>query len=182
MRKKERILALLAGGLLAFPSWVLAGCIYMGPEAVYTTMNKGHAGFEGITPRLILGYGDALTGSFYLAGEIFGGLKTISIRNHPSKVLSLRTTYQYGASIIPGYIFDNVFMGYARFGVLSTHFENIENGTTKQGWTGGLGLEAALTPSWSIRGEYDYTKYMKINTIGHIYAGQFILGLKYTFS
>lgn len=42
----------------------------------------------------------------------------------------------------------------------------------KYGWTAGAGLEAKLSPSWSVRGEYLYIDFGKVSTAGVVYTNQ----------
>lgn len=162
------------------PTAAMAGSFYMGPMVEFTSLSKNNARFQGLTPHLTVGYGDLLTGCVYLSGEIFAGPKVLKWSDTKNnRGLDLKTTSNYGASLIPGYILDNAVMIYLRLGMVVTNFDSLN--TTKHGYTVGAGLEGVLDPNWSVRGEYDVTKYAFINGVGHVSAGTFGIGLKYTF-
>jgi hypothetical protein len=51
-------------------------------------------------------------------------------------------------------------LGYLRLGVIGTRFRNL--GGSQWGYEGGFGLEASITDSWNIRGEFDWIGYRSI--------------------
>ena len=177
---KNRMLRLIVASTAVLPVAAMAGSFYIGPMVEFTSFSKDNARFQGLAPHLTLGYGDLLTGCVYLAGEIGVGPKTLKWTDTKNnKGIDLKTTSNYGASLIPGYILDNVVMIYLRLGIVATNFDSLN--TTKQGFTAGIGLEGVLDPNWSVRGEYDVTKYAAINGVGHVSSGTYAVGLKYTF-
>lgn len=175
----KRIMRLALGTALMTPTLALAGSFYMGPLVQYSSMSKNGASYQAVRPNLSVGYGEQLNNSFYLAGEVFAGPRSFAVKNSPSSTVSLRTTYNYGASILPGYLIDNVVMVYARLSVMKTRFDNL--GVIKRAYSYGGGLEGCLTPNWSLRGEYNYATYDSIGGVGRIKDGQYAIGLKYTF-
>src|SRR5437016_5681172 len=77
-----------------------------------TTNNAGdnNAGnFRGVPINVFAGYGGALNQNFYLAGELTGTLATaeISTKNRA------KTTYGYGASVLPGLLLNEHTLAYA---------------------------------------------------------------------
>ena len=115
----------------------------------------------------------------YIAGELFAIPFTAVLNNNPNKINSLKTSYSFGASILPGYYFDDSVLGYVRLSYIATRFEKIP--TTKAGYEAGLGVDISWTVNWRVFGEYDYVKYRSIDNLGTPKAGNYIVGLKYNF-
>jgi len=157
------------------------GSFYVAPTIVYQTMSLPGIGYNGIAPRLTLGYEDMLTPVIYTAAEIFTNPTTIKVYNNPNNMGSLRVTYSYGASILPGISFaDNVTVGYIRLGVIKTRFDNL--GKIRSGFQYGVGVKWGLNDLWSVRGEYSYTKYNNIVNFGHPDSNTYSIGLMYSFA
>lgn len=156
-----------------------AGSLYLGPEIVYQALAVNDIGYNGVSPRFSLGYEDMFTQYIYGAAEIFTSPTTATIYNNPNNFGSLRITYSYGASILPGISFDGTIIGYGRFGYIRTRFDNL--GKVEGGVQYGLGLRWVLTDLWSARVEYSYTKYQNIAPIGHPDMNSYMLGLTYRF-
>jgi len=152
-----------------------AGYFYLGPTIVYQTMSVNNAGYNGIAPRMTLGYEDMLTPVIYTGVEIFSNPTTIKVYNNPSDQGSLRVTYSYGASLLPGINFDNTIVGYGRLGLIRTRFDNL--GQVKSGVEYGVGIKWMLNDLWSAKGEYTYTKYNNINPMGHPSSNTYSIGL-----
>src|SRR5579862_2281150 len=133
--------------------WLLAGCatlsfadtgidwyaagkkpptFYAGPTLQYTNIYVRKFKYQGLSPRLTVGYGGMTNNVLYLAAEIFGTAVTASLKNHPAPAGSLRTSYSYGASLLPGYLLDDVWMLYARLGYITSRFVNVSK--TKAGY------------------------------------------------
>lgn len=176
MKLNKRIIAI---GMMCVATEAWAGSFHIGPMVEYDSFSKGNARFLGIAPHFTFGYSDLVVDCFVLGAELFAGPKTFDFKNSPTNTVSLRTTYNYGASLIPGYIFDNVVMGYLRLGGIRTRFDNLS--TVKNGLETGIGMEWLMDMNWSIRGEYDYIRYTSINGVGTVKADVFAIGLKYTF-
>jgi len=168
----------IAGLYLAGLSSACAS-VYLAPEIVYRAISANNIAFNGVSPSLALGYDEMLSERFYAGVEVFDNLATIKIYNNSNNFGSLRTTYSYGASILPGINFDNTIMGYLRIGMIRTHFSNLN--VNKSGAQYGLGIQWAISGPWSARLEYAYTKYSDISNIGHPTANQFSIGLMYHF-
>lgn len=176
LKKLIHITALSAACL----STAFAGNFYAGPSIIYQTVSADGIGYNGAAPRLTLGYQDMLSQRVYAAAEIFSNPTTFKIYNNPNNVGSLRVTYSYGISVLPGVNLDNTIIGYVRLGVIKTRFDNLN--VVKSGAQYGVGLHWLMTDVWSIRGEYSYTKYKSITNIGHPDANTYSIGLMRTFA
>lgn len=120
-----------------------------------TTKNigNGDAGFfRGVPFNLFAGYGGVIDQNIYLAGELFGTVGTGEISNE-----NLKTSYGYGASIIPGMMLSDHTLAFGRVGVVRTRFSDA--GESVNGGQFGLGLQTSLTQNVDVRGEYDFTAY-----------------------
>lgn len=150
---------------------------YIGPTLAYQsiTVNDDRPTYQGLAPRFSLGYEQLLKNDFKVAMGVFYGPKSFTINSHNSDTGgSLKTSYSYGASIMPGYIFDDVVSGYLRVGAIATHFSDAD--TTRNGMILGAGVDLSMTENWDMTFEYDYSKYNSISGIGQPQEGQFILG------
>jgi len=115
--------------------------------------------FEGYTGNVVLGYGFA-SEDVYLAGEIFGQ-DTANLRNYTEiHGNSLRSTWDYGISFIPGVFLAERTILFGRIGGVRTHFNTV--GKSVWGTQVGVGTQVNVAPHWDVRGEFDYTKYRKI--------------------
>lgn len=168
--------ALFIGNL----SSVFAGSFYLGPALNFESLrSNNNIRYEGLRAMAMGGYSVWVRDWLYLAAEVFGGPKPLDINNVPRHGLSLKTSYSYGGSLIPGIFLDDQIMPYARIGYLSTKFENPS--TKKSAYQLGVGLEAKVIDCWSIRGEYDYVKYKNISGIGQVRTDEFNLAAIYRF-
>ena len=121
-----------------------------------TTSNSGNGNpgnFRGIPFGLVVGYDSMISDNFYLAGELEGTLGTAEISNNNN----LKSTYGYGASVMPGVMLSDYTITYLRLGLVKSHFSSGSENVT--GGRVGLGLETSLTQNIYLRGEYDYTGY-----------------------
>ena len=144
-----------------------------------TTILNQPANFRGVPFNLFVGYGGMVSQMVYLAGEVFGTTATGEI----SSTSGLKTTYNYGASILPGAMLSDHTLAFVRAGVVRTRFSNAN--VTRTGGQLGLGLQTNVTQNVDIRGEYDFTAYGSFNnSIGRISAPRsdaFNLSLIYKF-
>ena len=185
---KKALIALLAIGMappvfaVSYADWYAGtykSSFYIAPTVLYTNLYIDKVTFQGITPRLAVGYDGMATKYVYLAGELFANLATATLKNHPAPAGSLKTSYSYGAAVLPGYPFDDSVLGYLRIGYIATRFENLH--TTKAGYEVGAGFELGWTECWSVRAEYNYLKYRTIPNVGGPRAQQVNVALKYKF-
>jgi len=180
--KKLASCLLASGLLLSSATAALAnsgGVFYLAPALQYISLYVGSNKYQGISPIITAGYGGMVNSVIYLAGEIFAIPATATINNNPNQNGSLRTSYGYGASLLPGYYFDDSVMGYARLGYIVARFENFH--TTKAGYEVGAGVDIGWTANISFYGEYDFAKYRTLENVGAPKAGIYTLGLKYKF-
>lgn len=137
--------------------------------------------YQGIEGTISAGYGALLTPAFYLAGEIFGGdsakIKDYTITGGGST--GVKSTWTYGASIIPGYMITDQVLGYVRLGAANTRFS--DQSKNKSGWQVGVGGQTNVYENWDVRGEYVYSNYGSVTGIGKPQANQFNLGVVYKF-
>lgn len=121
------------------------------------------ANFRGVPFSVFAGYGGIINQNFYLAGEVFGTVGTAEIANNNN----LKTTYGYGASVLPGVMLSDHTLAFARAGLVRTRFNNGNN--TQTGGQIGLGLQTCVTQNVDLRGEYDFTAYRSFNNaIGRV--------------
>ena len=146
------ILALTAGAALASPA------PYVGAGLGVTTNTSDRFGnYRGIPFNIFAGYGGIVNQNLYLAGELTATLGTGEIKNNGS----IKSSYGYGASILPGVMLSDHTLAFARAGIVRTRFSN--PGTTTTGGQFGLGMQTTLTQNVDLRGEYDFTAYRSIN-------------------
>jgi len=171
---------LMASAILATTSTVVlaSGAPYLGASVGIVDNTSSQGSFRGVPLTVNAGYGVTMNQNLYLAGEIFGVLGTSTLDNN-SISTSLKTTYGYGASFIPGFMLSDHTMAYARLGVVKSRFTNA--GKTVTGGQAGLGLQTSLTQNWDLRGEYDYTSYKKFSGVS-TKADAFNIGLVYKFA
>jgi opacity protein-like surface antigen len=114
--------------------------------------------YRGVPFNVFAGFGGVVTESFYLAGEVAGTLGTAVVSDYGS----LKTTYGYGVSILPGVMLSDHTLAFARAGVVRSRFSEVSQ--TQTGGQFGVGLQTGLTQNLDLRGEYDFTAYRKITT------------------
>lgn len=147
---------------------------------VATSSTMSEAGsFRGVPFSLFAGYGGVINQNFYIAGELFGTVATAELNN----ANGLKTTYGYGASVLPGVMLSDHTLAFARAGIVRTRFSNA--GTSSTGGQFGLGLQTTVTQNIDVRGEYDFTAYRSLsNSVGNVGAPRqdaFNLALVYKF-
>jgi opacity protein-like surface antigen len=112
--------------------------------------------FEGYTGNIVAGYGFA-SDDIYLAGELFAQ-ETANLRNYTEvHGNSLRSTWDYGVSFIPGVFLAERTILFGRIGVVNTNFTTLA--VKRWGTQVGGGMQVNVAPHWDVRGEFDYTKY-----------------------
>lgn len=165
-------------GLSLYPRVVVAG-----------NSHRGAAAYEGFGGNLFAGYGAMMSPGFYLAGELFVG-DTWKLKDYHT-FGGVKTTWDVGASILPGFLVTDCILTYLRLGATDTrfsgnnnhhhfrtevadaddavvehHHHHNNNNNTKVGWHVGLGGQATICGNWDLRGEYIYTQYGRLNN-GH---------------
>lgn len=152
---------------------------------------------------LFLGYGQYWD-TFYLGGEVFGNWtqadESYTINNTASAptILSYTNKFEvnsnYGISILPGLRLNDTTTGYIRLGwnwanlkgKETTPAGSLSKSKTSNGFQYGIGLETLLTGNWSLRGEYNHTKFNSFsstnNTKWDPSDNQALLGIVYHFA
>lgn len=154
---------------------------YLGTSLGVTVNSSTNVGgdaavYRGVPLKVFAGYGAVINQNFYLAGELSGvaGSAQMSSKNN------MRTSYGYGASVLPGVMLSDQTLAYLRGGVVRTEFSNVNNMAT--GAEMGVGLQTFLTQNFDLRGEYDYTAYRTVSGIHAPSADSYDLGLVYKFN
>lgn len=151
---------------------------YVGVGLGIDNNTSNNSSFRGVPGTILAGFGGTVNPSIYLGGEVFANLFTGVLDNN-SRNYSLRSTYSYGASFMPGVVVRDHSMVFARLGVLETRFTSLSSSAASGGQVG-LGLQTSLTQNWDLRGEYDYAFYNKVGGVSPV-SDQFNLGLIYKF-
>lgn len=141
---------------------------------------SGFSAYRGVPFNVFAGYGGLMNQSFYLAGELGATLGTGSLSDNNQ----LKTSYSYGASIMPGVMINDSTLAFGRVGVLKSEFTS-SGGTSRSGGQFGAGLQTSLTQNVDIRGEYDFVAYESERTNGVSIAprsDQFNVSLVYNFN
>ncbi|EKD55148.1 MAG: hypothetical protein ACD_60C00025G0045 [uncultured bacterium] len=170
----------IASSILAVSSTLsfASSAPYLGIGLGLTNNTAGTSNYRGIPFTISGGYGATVDQNVYLAGEIFANLGTATLNNNPGGV-SLRTTYSYGLSFIPGLMLSDHAMMFIRLGVIKTRFSSLNSNATTGGQAG-LGLQTSVTQNWDVRGEYDYTSYRRVGGASPR-SDAFNIGLVYKF-
>ena len=150
----------------------------VGPRNNYS---GGPTVYKGIEGTLSGGYAGMINPSFYLAGEIFVA-DSAQLKDFKSAVVAgagSKTSWSWGASLIPGYMLTDYVLGYVRVGGISSRFPDMS--TRASAWQLGLGGQTNVYQNWDIRTEYVYSGYRSINNLGKPAADQFNFGVVYKF-
>lgn len=171
-----------------------AGNFYLGPVITYQTIWGNGTHFEGLSPRLAGGYRMGFDDWYFVAGELYVGGTIVSIIDHKgpettifvngkrvqlNEDISLKNTYVYGLSFIPGLVLDANLLGFLRIGAVGTKFK--QSGGNVWGYQVGIGLEVSATDKINIRGEFDYNQYQNTNNINTPKSYEYSLGAIYKF-
>ncbi|HEX4045795.1 MAG TPA: outer membrane beta-barrel protein, partial [Gammaproteobacteria bacterium] len=179
------IAALTTGMAIANPApYVGASVGITNNTATIKVLDNSFTGgaYRGVPFNVFAGYGGVINQNFYLAGEVTGTVGTANI----SENTQLKTSYGYGASVIPGVMLSDHTLAFARAGVVRSRFSSNESNTWQNGGQLGLGMQTSLTQNVDLRTEYDFVAYEAKNySVGSISAStapradQFSLGLVY---
>lgn len=124
------------------------------------------------------GYGGVVSQNIYLAGELFAKLATANVFSNSSSSGSIKSSYGYGASIIPGLMLSDHTLAFGRAGVVRSRFTSAQ---TVMGAQFGLGMQTSLSQNVDLRGEYDVTSYRSFNSVSKLRAVEATAGLIYKF-
>lgn len=174
MFKKLCVAVVLAtSSTIAFAS----GTPYLGASVGINDTSTSAGGiYRGVPATISAGYGAAVNKNIYLGGEVLGTLGIGTLNNTTYGASSLRTTYGYGASFIPGVLLSDNTMVFARAGIVRSRFSDAS--VTATGGQVGLGMQTNVMQNWDLRGEYDYTKYDSVNNMNP-HTDLFNVGLVY---
>lgn len=178
MFKKTLCLAAIFFGCM---STVFASTFYVAPTLSYVSSKNtnGSVVFQGLTPKIAVGYGDFIFNPFFFGLEAFVmPLKPITINNNLSpQGDGARPAWSVGFSILPAVDLDGVVKLYARAGFVDTNFD--QSNSTNWGAQIGLGFETQIFECWYARGEYVRSGYKGIGAIGSINIDEFSVGVVY---
>lgn len=155
-----------------------SGSFYLGPALTYTDYQSHDLHYVGLNPGIQAGYGGWARDWLYFAAELFATTGSITIGNDKESA-SLKTDYNYGISFIPMINLDDVLFGYLRLGYIQTKFKSASD--VKGAYQIGVGLEGNLTECWYLRGEYVYTPYTSVDSVGSVRSNQVTASLIYRF-
>ncbi|HEX4044647.1 MAG TPA: outer membrane beta-barrel protein [Gammaproteobacteria bacterium] len=143
---------------------------------------------RGVPFEVFAGYGGVISESLYLGGEITGTVATAEI----SSSGGVKTTYGYGASIMPGIMLSDHTLAFVRAGVVRSQFSSVDDKAT--GGQFGVGIQTLLTQNIDLRLEYAFTAYQSVGKVtnvgGNVIDGKldaprsdaFNIGLVYKFN
>jgi len=159
------------------PSYTIAQGTYLGLSVGSLANNTSKPAFyQGLAGTVTLGYAYTPMTSYYLAGEAFVG-DSIQLQNKSNNGSSVRSSWNLGLSVLPGYMISEAALGYFRLGYIRTNFSSPSN--SANGAQLGLGLQLALSKSWDVRSEYIYSFYNSVSTLGNPRSNLFNLGFIY---
>jgi len=143
---------------------------------VNTLTSTSGTNYRGVPVDVFAGYGATINTNLYLAGEVFVTPMTGTISSSNN---NLRTTYGFGASILPGIMFSDHTLGYIRAGLVRSHFSSI--GENKTGGQLGVGMQTSVAQNIDLRTEYVFTAYNKVSPAKSPKSDAFKLALIYKF-
>jgi opacity protein-like surface antigen len=114
--------------------------------------NAFYTGAEG---TLFAGY-STIWQQMYAAFEVFAQNSATAI-DYRVPAGSARSNWNYGLSVLPGYLLTDQTLGYLRLGGVHSRFNN--RSSHINGAQFGFGMQTALSNAWEIRGEWDFTCY-----------------------
>jgi opacity protein-like surface antigen len=152
-----------AAGAGAYP-YVGAGLGITANTATTDTFGS----YRGVPLNVFMGFGGVVYQSLFIAGELGANLITGELSNQGA----VKTSYGYGASILPGFELCDHTIIFGRLGVIRTHFSQVRVPTTSTtanltGGQFGAGIQTALTQNIDIRGEYDFIDYGSLSAGGY---------------
>lgn len=138
---------------------------------------------DGVSGGVFGGYGEMVNQNLYLGVEGFANINSVNTENKVidayQTTVNLKSTYSYGASILPGIKAGKDTLIYARMGLIKTRFELTQNpapnfygaqsttGNTVTGGQLGAGVQTGVTKHVDIRGEYVYSAYRSFSAFNN---------------
>jgi len=179
--KKGSIISVLLITSLFMVNITHARNVYIGPMLLFQHIDAPHSHFNGIHPRLSLGFEDWIDGidtEYYFAGELFVSPATATLSDlHDKGAISTKTTRSIGISILPGIKLDDGWIGYSRLGVINSTFSSPD--VSKWGGQAGLGVQVCLTATLNLRVEYIFTAYQFVPGLHRPKSNEVGMGLTY---
>lgn len=173
----------IIGIWLSCLSSVSAATFYIAPSAVWDSFYANPIRYEGLSAKITVGVGlITFQSPFTIAIEGWvDPIKPYTHTNNTFGIVSLKPSYSYGASLLPGYNLDDYIHVFLRLGVLSTKFDNLNE--TLTAWQAGAGADIAFScySRWRLRGEWNFAKYRSTSRVGVIEDGQYSAGFVYRF-
>lgn len=156
---------------------------------------------------LFAGYGQYFNNMWYLAGEVFFNgsnaqvnptiVATTDVADTDSMSSKFTVNGSWGVALLPGIKLNDSSLFYIRLGYNQANLkgrttftgDGVTVSSRKSNWQGGfnygLGLETAIYPNVSLRGEYSHTNYNSFSNAFTKFASsdnQYMLGLIYHFA
>jgi len=157
---------------------------------------------NGALAGLFAGLSWTLAPKFIVNTEIFGNYsstgtsnQTINITGGGTTQASMRMRYSYGATLMPGFKFNEAAKIYLRAGVIRSLF-NLHQTTPPVGAGSnlsqnnvgggqfGVGIQGDVGNAWGVRAEYDYMTYNSFTAFGNTISprdNQIKVGVLYNF-
>lgn len=162
----------------------------IGPRINMTKAPLTYIGAEGV---LSAGLGHLWNHKYYLAAEIFGGnsanLDKFGTFQQGVALDSVRSTWNYGADIIPGFMVNDKTFIYGRGGIVqmrvAVQSQLGSSGYNTNGWRAGLGAQTNIYKNLDVRMEYIFSMYERITQLsaeGKPFSDQCNVGLVYKFA
>jgi opacity protein-like surface antigen len=143
-----------------------------------TNYTSNPAIYKGANAQLFLGVA-WVSPAFYFGTEVGAGIDA-EIQNYKNADYpGLRDSWNLQLGVLPGFIVADSILTYVRLGLVRTHFSDVATSVT--GGQVGAGLQAAVARHWDLRGEYVYSFYETLGSLGTPRSDQFTLGLIYKF-
>lgn len=159
---------------------------------------------QGLVGGFVLGYGHYFPHQLYLAAETFynwSHARSNMVYNSQSDSgldldqlnSQFQANHSYGIVLLPGIKLNSLFLIYARLGFEWTSFTSVQSfaidynipsnlintyfnkSALSRGFNYGLGVEAFVTKSLSLRGEYNHINYTHFSTSTSTYNSEVIL-------
>jgi opacity protein-like surface antigen len=177
----KKILTFTTLFTLASSTAFAGGVPYVGAGLGMNTLTASYHGVAsnavGVPIDLFAGYGSTVNSNFYMGGELFLTPATFSVSSTTGNYV--KTTYSYGASVLPGVMFSDHTLGYVRAGLVRSHFST--GNQMRNGGQLGAGIQTNISPNIDLRGEYVFTGYNTVRNAGSPRSDAFKLGILYKF-
>lgn len=157
---------------------------YIAPGLSYDDFhvnNNTNTVFQGLDPRIAVGFSNWNIASFYLGAEIFANPITPATINNrtPDGGVIIKPNYTYGISLLPGFHLDDYISLFVRASIIQTRFNQL--GTTRNGYQVGGGVEIAFCGQWAGRAEYTYNAYKHFDGNDNFHANLGTISFLYYF-